>query len=74
MGCKSPVACNDNKSQNFKGKWAERQCKPWGWFKRGPSVCRQCCNNSDSCAKDFVDENDGQGTFTVNGWNNNLLV
>ena len=31
MGCKSPVACNDNKKQNFKGKWANRQCKPWNW-------------------------------------------
>ena len=31
MGCKSPVACLDNKKQNFKGKWANRQCKPWNW-------------------------------------------
>merc|ERR1711990_1242692 len=48
MGCKSPVACNDNKKQNFKGKWAARQCKPWNWASLGASVCRQCCN-TDGC-------------------------
>lgn len=43
MGCKAPVACKDNKAQNFVGPWAQRQCRP-GKNVEGPSVCRQCCN------------------------------
>lgn len=75
MGCKSPEACADNKSQNFKGKWADRQCKPWKWYKNGPSVCRQCCATADGedCAKDFANQNDGEGPLKVTEWKADIM-
>jgi len=74
MGCKSRRACSDNMKQNFKGKWADRQCKPWAWYTKGPSVCRQCCNTDDSCADDFVRQNDGDGPYTTNEWKEDLMT
>ncbi|CAG5113072.1 Oidioi.mRNA.OKI2018_I69.chr2.g7217.t1.cds [Oikopleura dioica] len=72
MGCKWPKACVDNKKQNFKGKWKEQQCKPWAWYKKGASVCRQCCNADDDCAKDFM--SNGVGPLDIAGWKENILV
>merc|ERR1712050_445461 len=50
MRCKSAVACNDNRKQNFKGDWKSRQCRPD--VREGPSVCRQCCS-TDRCTDNF---------------------
>ena len=75
MGCKWPKACVDNKKQNFKGKWKEQQCKPFKWYKKAASVCRQCCNADDDCATDFMNNNgNGDGPLTIDGWRENLLV
>ena len=72
MGCKSARACLDNKMQNFVGPWREQQCRPWKWTK-GPSVCRQCCNDSPDCAKNIVQQKDGQGPLNPDRWLQSLV-
>ena len=74
MGCKEVKACKNNKSQNFYGKWSKHQCRPWKWWKRGPSVCRQCCNAQEDCAKDFVANPEGSGPLSTEAWKENLLI
>ncbi|CAG5113777.1 Oidioi.mRNA.OKI2018_I69.chr2.g7867.t1.cds [Oikopleura dioica] len=74
MGCKSRRACLDNKKQNARGRWRNHQCRPEPWWKKAPSVCRQCCNDSDNCARDFVLLNDGFGPFDQSEWNEDLLL
>ena len=74
MGCKSRRACADNKAQNFVGAWSDRQCKPWKWYKKGPSVCRQCCNSDDECARDFANLNNGDGPYTKAEWEEDLMT
>ncbi|CAG5110706.1 Oidioi.mRNA.OKI2018_I69.chr2.g5081.t1.cds [Oikopleura dioica] len=51
MGCKALDACLANKSQNFRGRFAEHQCKPRKWQK-ATSVCRQCCDSGKNCFGD----------------------
>mgnify|MGYP000316539540 CR=1 FL=1 len=74
MGCKSQDACQNNKIQNFEGDWHDWQCRPWAWFKSGPSVCRQCCNSDKNCATDFIQSNKGHGPWSKKGWGKNMLV
>ena len=75
MGCKQRRACEANQKQNFKGTWDEWQCRPWKWWKSGPSVCRQCCDATDDCARDFVRPNGGNGPIWNHlDWNEKLLT
>ena len=47
MGCKSTVACKNERSQNFKGaRPGHDQCKVETYSRENPSVCRQCCQDA----------------------------
>ena len=67
MGCKSLDACKNNRLQNFSNRW-HPQCRPDK--KRGPSVCRQCCDKSPDCGQKIM-------SWSLNkvwGWKNPNFV
>lgn len=49
-GCKATDSCENNKKQNFIGKWNFTQCRPEST--QAHSVCRQCCD-TDNCTKSY---------------------
>jgi len=78
-GCKWRRACLDNTRQNFINDpyKHQHQCKPAKWHLRngkGPSVCRQCCNDDKLCGLEWIERNKGKGPFNKPIWRKNYIV
>lgn len=72
MGCKQLKACVNNLQKNFGNNSECRPDNPLGSHKSS-SVCRQCCDSAEDCAYTFIEQNDGLGPVTKEGWQENLV-
>merc|ERR1712130_139408 len=72
LGYKQELACENDKVNNFNGKWAEWQCRPWKWMRHGPSVCRQCCKKDGCGAMLLFTKEQHHLIYTTDGWQRNL--
>ena len=70
MGCKQQQACENNKANNFRGKFIwQHQCRPTASQSGSHSVCRQCCDAGANCAINFIRWNKkAGGPLAIGPW------